>query len=242
MPQFTHGDTSIHYEDSGTGMPLLLLAPGALESTIDAWERAPVNPLAAFAGQLRLVAMDQRNAGSSTGPFPVEDPWGAYVDDQLRLMDHLGIERFAVLGCCIGCSYALTMSERAPDRLVAAVLEQPIGLTEENREHWIEGYRNFVRRVTADQPARRDEDGEAFGEAMWRDRDFVISVTRDSVRSCPTPLLVLPGVDTAHPHDIGVEVAELAPHSECVDPWRDTPEQVAEATAKVLDFLTRHQV
>jgi pimeloyl-ACP methyl ester carboxylesterase len=240
MAQFTHGDVTIHYEQSGDGYPVLLLAPGALESTIDAWVRAPINPLEAYAGVFRLIAMDQRNAGSSTGPFPIVDPWRAYVEDQLRLADHLGFEHFQMLGCCIGSSYALKMAELAPDRLAAAVLEQPIGVTEENRTHWIKTYRDFATRVVGDRPQLSAEDGEAFGAAMWEGGEFVISVTRESVRACQVPLLVLPGVDFGHPHGIGVEVAELAPRAELVDPWQDTPEHLAEATERVREFIARH--
>jgi pimeloyl-ACP methyl ester carboxylesterase len=240
MSQFSYGDVTIHYEEFGQGPPLLLLAPGALESNIEAWERAPLNPLKAFAGDFHLIAMDQRNAGTSTGPWPVADPWGSYVQDQLAVADHLGISRFQVLGCCIGSSYALKMAEMAPDRLVGAVLEQPIGVTEENRTHWITTYRNFVARVTADQPDLSAEKGEAFGVAMWEGLEFVVSVTRESVQACAVPLLVLPGVDFGHPHEIGVEVADLAPRAERIDPWQDTPERLAAATATVRDFILNH--
>ena len=50
------------------------------------------------------ITMDQRNAngGQSTGPVQVEDPWGAFADDQLGLMDHLGINEFLFIGYCIG--------------------------------------------------------------------------------------------------------------------------------------------
>jgi pimeloyl-ACP methyl ester carboxylesterase len=40
--------------------------------------------------------------GESTGPIPVSDPWDAFADDQLGLMDHLGIRRFFFFGNCIG--------------------------------------------------------------------------------------------------------------------------------------------
>ena len=48
---------------------------------------AALNPLAVYAEDFRLVAMDQRNAGRSRGPLDLSDPWGSYVDDQLALMD-----------------------------------------------------------------------------------------------------------------------------------------------------------
>src|SRR5882724_5874693 len=52
--------------------------------------------------------------GSSTGIGPVDNPWGAFADDQLGLMDHLGIRQFVFFGNCIGGSFALKLMERAP--------------------------------------------------------------------------------------------------------------------------------
>src|SRR5205807_3674671 len=121
----------IHYEERGAGHPLLLIAPGGMNSSIDWWGRAAFNPLTVYADDFHLVAMDQRNAGSSSGPLDLEDPWGSYVEDQVRLMDHLGLETFHVLGCCIGCSHALRLAQRVPERVTAAVLEQPIGIVED---------------------------------------------------------------------------------------------------------------
>jgi fermentation-respiration switch protein FrsA (DUF1100 family) len=69
--------------------------------------------------------------------------------------------------------------------------------------------------------------------------DFVLSVSRDFVRNCATPLLVLPGVDRYHPTATGREVAELARDASLIEPWKD-PEHVATATAAVRDFLEAH--
>jgi hypothetical protein len=54
----------------------------------------------AFQNDFRCITMDQRNAnnGESTGPVPVDNPWDAFADDQLGLMDHLGIRDF--IGNC----------------------------------------------------------------------------------------------------------------------------------------------
>jgi pimeloyl-ACP methyl ester carboxylesterase len=57
----------------------------------------------------------------STGPIPVDDPWGAFADDRLGLMDHLGIRQFVFFGNCIGGSFALKLMERAPERIVPGV-------------------------------------------------------------------------------------------------------------------------
>lgn len=42
-------------------------------------------------------------------------------------MDHLGIQRFMVLGFCIGGPFIWNLVKRAPDRIIAAVVSQPVG-------------------------------------------------------------------------------------------------------------------
>jgi pimeloyl-ACP methyl ester carboxylesterase len=49
-------------------------------------------------------------------------------------MDHLGIGRFLAFGCCIGGPFILKLCELAPERVVAAVLEQPAGITASLRQ------------------------------------------------------------------------------------------------------------
>ena len=43
-----------------------------------------INPLVEYADDFQLIAMDQRNAGASTGPLDVVDPWASFIDDQVR--------------------------------------------------------------------------------------------------------------------------------------------------------------
>jgi pimeloyl-ACP methyl ester carboxylesterase len=240
MPSFERGPTTIYFEQHGQGFPLLAIAPGGMNSSVEMWQRAAINPLDDFAGEFRLIAMDQRNAGRSTGPLDLEDPWGSFVEDQLALLDHLGIDEFLVLGCCIGGSYILKLIERAPERVIAAVLEQPIGLIDENVHLFEELWRSWGAALL---PQRSDIDRdtiERFGARMWGGGEFVVSVTRESVRACPTPLLVLPGIDEYHPTATGREIAALAPHAEVVEPWKDTPEHVAHAVGEVRRFLVTH--
>jgi pimeloyl-ACP methyl ester carboxylesterase len=77
---------------------------GGLNSCIAKWPTAVFDAPEEFKNDFRCVTMDQRNAtdGESTGPIPVDDPWGAFADDQLGLMDHLGIQKFFFVGYCIG--------------------------------------------------------------------------------------------------------------------------------------------
>src|SRR6202521_1558807 len=126
---YEKGNVRIRYQEVGSGFPLLATPGGGLNSRIGIWPTAVINAMEELKGDFRCIAMDQRNAtgGESTGPVPVDDPWGAFADDQLGLMDHHGIARFFFFGNCIGGSFALKLMERAPERVVAGVLSQPIG-------------------------------------------------------------------------------------------------------------------
>jgi pimeloyl-ACP methyl ester carboxylesterase len=240
MATYQRGDTSIYYEEHGTGFPLLLLAPGGMNSTIDFWGRMPINPIDEFKNEFRVVAMDQRNAGRSSGPLPLVDPWGDHVADQLGLMDHLGIDRFLVIGCCIGCSYILKQIELAPQRVLAGILMQPIGLDHTNPGSFAPRiYKDWGADLVEKRSDITSDMIETFGQAMWSG-DFVFTVTREFLKTVDTPLLVLPGVDMAHPTGIGLEVAELLPNGELHQPWRDPPEAVPGTVARMRQFLQSH--
>jgi pimeloyl-ACP methyl ester carboxylesterase len=109
MPTFTRNETTIHYDVHGEGPPLLLFAPGGMRSARAIWARAPYDPVAEFAGQFRVITMDQRNAGASRAPLSAADGWHSYTDDHLALLDELGVERCRLLGMCIGCTFALSL-------------------------------------------------------------------------------------------------------------------------------------
>jgi pimeloyl-ACP methyl ester carboxylesterase len=238
MPTYERDGTSIYYEEHGSGFPLLLIAPGGMNSAIAFWSRMPFNPIEAFAGDFRVIAMDQRNCGQSTGPLDTVDPWSSYVDDQLGLLDHLGIDRYLALGCCIGCSYILKQLERQPGRLVAGVLEQPIGLVETNHATFQDGiWRPWAEALAEKRDDITAEQIEAFGSAMWGG-DFVFSVPRDFLRTVTTPLLVLEGNDQAHPRETSLEVASLLPNAEYIEQWRAPEDIVPQTIERVRAFLT----
>jgi pimeloyl-ACP methyl ester carboxylesterase len=240
MPTFERGDVSLYYEEHGSGFPLLLLAPGGMNSTIDFWGRMPFDPLTSYKAEYHVIAMDQRNAGRSRGPLPIDDPWGAYADDQLGLLDHLGIDRFLVIGCCIGCSFILKLAERVPERVVAGVMMQPIGLDETNPGFFSP---RIWQQWGTDLAAQRDDisadDVEPFGHAMW-DGEFVFSVPRETLPRLHTPLLVLPGNDMAHPTGVGLEVARLLPNAELLEQWKEPAEIVPQTVERVRAFLQTH--
>src|SRR6202043_1637072 len=131
---YEKGAVRIHFEEAGSGFPLLLIAGGGLNSTISNFTRnSPFNPIEEFRDEYRCIAADLRNAnsGQSIGPLEIDRPWDAYTDDQLGLMDHLGIDKFMVLGFCIGGPFIWNLLKRAPGRVVAAVPAQPVGFRPE---------------------------------------------------------------------------------------------------------------
>src|SRR6266513_132011 len=131
---YEKGAVRIYYEEAGSGFPLLLLPGGGLNSTIAFFTgNSPFNAIEEFKGQYRCITADLRNAptGQSTGPVEVDRPWESYADDQLGLMDHLRIDKFAVMGFCIGGPFIWNLLKRAPNRVVAAVLAQPVGFRPE---------------------------------------------------------------------------------------------------------------
>ena len=91
------------------------------------------NPIEEFRNEYRCVTADLRNAngGLSSGPLEIDRPWDSHTDDHLGLMDSLGIDKFLVMGFCIGGPFIWNLLRRAPDRIVAAVLVQPSGFSKE---------------------------------------------------------------------------------------------------------------
>src|SRR5437870_9634252 len=92
---YEKGRVRIHYEEAGSGFPLLLIAGGGLNSAIAGLRTGPFNAIDEFKGEYRCIAADLRNAntGQSSGPLEVDRPWDSHTDDQLGLMDHLGLSK-----------------------------------------------------------------------------------------------------------------------------------------------------
>jgi pimeloyl-ACP methyl ester carboxylesterase len=246
MPFYEKGDVRIHYEETGSGFPVLFIPGGGLNSNISSLTGfGPFNCMEEFKHEYRCITMDLRNAdgGQSSGPLEIDRPWDAYADDQLGLMDHLGIQEFMVMGFCIGGPFIWNLLKRAPERIVAAVLAQPSGSRPEMPDLF---YQNNIKGWGPALCARRPDITmamvDAFLSKMYRSNpDFVFTVTRDFVRNCQTPILVLPDDVPAHPYAVAMESARLAPNSEVsIYPWKETKEQIAEALRHVHTFLGAH--
>jgi pimeloyl-ACP methyl ester carboxylesterase len=239
MPVFERADVSLYYEEYGSGYPLLLFAPGGMRSNIDFWRRSPFDPTAELAKDFRVIAMDQRNAGRSRAPVSADDGWETYAGDHLALLDHLGARRAHVMGGCIGSSYCLRLIKLAPERVSATVLQNPIGLSPENRAAFYEMFDGWASELRKARPELNEAAFKAFRARMY-DGDFVFSVSRDFVRACGTPMLVLAGDDLYHPAPVAEEIARLAPNAELITKWK-TPDATPAAVARTRLFLKAHQ-
>ncbi len=247
MSFYEKGPVRIRYEEAGSGFPLLLIAGGGLNSTIANFTTtSPFDPIKEFKGEFRCVASDLRNAnsGQSSGPLEVDRPWDAYSDDHLGLMDHLGIGKFMVMGFCIGGPLVWNLLRRAPDRVVAAVLAQPSGSRPEMRDLFYEGnMKTWGPALTARRPDITMETVDKFLTRMYRTNpDFVFTVTREFVRNCQTPVLILPDDIPAHPYAVAMEAAMLAPNAEVsMFPWKEPKERIPLAVRQVRSFLRAHR-
>ena len=243
---YEKGNVRIRYAEIGSGFPLLATPGGGLNSCIAVWARAVINIPEEFKNDFRVITMDQRNAtgGESTGPVPSDDPWGAFADDQLGVMDHLGINKFLFFGNCIGGPFAMKLMERAPQRVAAAILSQPVGHGPANPDYMYDaGKTVWAKELRERRPDVSMETIEKYLHNLYRVRpDFVYSVSRDFAKSCQTSMLVLPDDVPAHPLVASIDVASLCPNAEItVFPWKDPPDLKARTINRARTFLKRYQ-
>jgi pimeloyl-ACP methyl ester carboxylesterase len=245
---YEKGPVRIYYEEAGSGFPLLLLPGGGLNSTIVGLKGGnPFPAIDEFKGEYRCITADLRNApsGQSTGPVEVDRPWESYADDQLGLMDHLGIDKFMVMGFCIGGPFIGSLLKRAPNRVAAAVLAQPVGWRPEMRDRKYQGafWSGWPAQITAKRPEITMQTADQFVTKMFETNpDFLFTVTRDFMSSCQNPILVLPDEVPAHPYAVAMECAMLAPKAEVsIVPWKEPKERIPLAVRQIHSFLKAHR-
>ncbi len=282
MPEVQRPDgATIHYEVFGRGYPLLLFAPGGVNSEIAFWPNSAVNPIRDFAGEFMVIGMDQRHAGRSPAPAAAFS-YDLAAGDQLAVLDDLGIERAHVMGGCIGVAYNLRIIQAAPGRISAAVCQDPVGVDASTslrvfqemfaptlalaRTKGVEAVVDaamtgvwFVENNAAGPFQRRIHDDPAFRAqilamsdaeyialiedfvaGIWPPDEPLFSVTEEWLKSCPAPLLVLPGSDPFHPTGISRRICELAPRAECLDVDCRSPAKLRGTIDAIREFLRAH--
>jgi pimeloyl-ACP methyl ester carboxylesterase len=244
MPFLPVSNGQIYYEVNGSGYPLLLFAPGFLSARIERWRTNPakpgvpqdwLDPIAALSDHFGVIAFDVRNAGQSRAGLTATDDWTTYTRDHLALLDHLKVDRCHVMGACIGVSFAL--AQERPGLVSALVLQNPIGLSGVNRaaldgefSKWADEVRH---RRGIDSKLLPDFEQRMFGG------DFIFSVTREFVRSCTIPMLLMPGDDVVHPAEVSADLAQ-APNVQILAPWKGLALR-GSAMGRVREFLIANE-
>src|SRR5881409_480994 len=119
MPTFRASpDLAMHYEiddfaDPWRGKESILLLHGNAESSAAWYGWVPQ-----LARHYRVVRPDMRGFGGST-PMARDFPWtlDIVIEDFVRLMDTLGVERFHLVGAKIGGTIARAFAARRPGRV-----------------------------------------------------------------------------------------------------------------------------
>jgi pimeloyl-ACP methyl ester carboxylesterase len=240
MPSFEHGTSTIYYEEFGQGFPVLTFAPAGLQSTIDVWSKpmAPINPTTEWADTFRVIAMDQRNAGGrSRAPITAQDGWHSYTSDHIALLDHLEIDRCHLYGQCIGGSFIFSLWKAQPERVVSAVLAQPIGRVGAMPPGRPARFQAWAETLT-DHPEATDAVLDQFLQNLYGP-GFVYSVPESLVSTMTIPCLVLAGNDEAHPYAISERVVQRLPNADFIPEWK-TGAALESARVRVKEFLVKH--
>jgi pimeloyl-ACP methyl ester carboxylesterase len=245
MPFYEKGNVRIHYQEAGSGFPLFVISGGGLNSKMN-YANGPFDAFAEFSTDYRCISMDLRNAngGQSTGPLDLDEPWNVHTGDHISLLDHLGVDKFFVMGFCIGNPLIWNLMQRAPGRIVAAVSAQPSGVDPKNPKWFYNSnIKGWAPGLIASRPEINMEMVQKFLDKMYGNVDFVLTATRDYVRNCHTPLLVLPDNTDAHPYATAMEMVHLAPNSQVsLFPWKDNKQNVALGVRHIRTFLKANRV
>ncbi len=224
MPFFERDHVKL-YEGHGEGFPVLLIAPGGMRSAVPFWYGTPWNPIEQLSPNYRVIAMDQRNAGQSTGPISASDSWHTFTGDQLALLDHLGVDKFHVAGMCIGGPYIMGLIKAAPERVASAIVFQTIGL-DGDRQLFYDMFDGWADEIKPTRSDVSEATWTSFRNAMYSG-DFLFNADRDFARNCQTPMVVLMGSDAYHPEVSSRELAELAPNAVFIEKWKEPEHQPA---------------
>lgn len=112
------GGRTVEYAEAGGGQRAVLLC-AATWWPLDPWR---INGFPELSGRFRTIAFNHRGVGRSSGSDPASYDLELFADDTLAFLDHLGLQRVAVVGFTIGSAIAVRLASRRPERISALVL------------------------------------------------------------------------------------------------------------------------
>lgn len=116
----------VGFEELGSGDPVVLLGGTAVDHTIF----LPGEQLPTIAGSFRALGVDYRGTGASTRPDTGYDG-DDLAADVIHVLDHLGIDRAALVGLSMGSTVAVRVAGKHPERVSGLALLNPWAHTDE---------------------------------------------------------------------------------------------------------------
>jgi pimeloyl-ACP methyl ester carboxylesterase len=124
---FDSGGVKIHYIDEGQGEPVLLIHGFAANTEIQWVGPRIVDNLAK---DYRVIALDNRGHGQSGKPHDPKQYGMQMVEDAIRLLDHLKIDKAHVIGYSMGAMITNKLITMYPERVLTATLGGAAGILE----------------------------------------------------------------------------------------------------------------
>ena len=242
MPTITVNSCTIHYEEIGSGVPLVF-TPGSRNP------KAIMRPVAErVAPPYRGIIYDRRNCGASdiiiAGEESEQEIW---ADDLAQLIRQLGIAPAYIGGWSAGCRVSLLTAIRNPEVVKGLLLGWVTGgafaaqrLAHRYYGQFIEAAESGGMQAVADSPYFAERIGENLGnldrllsmdvkdfiEVMSRWRTYfiegsdlpVIGATEERLKSIKVPTVIVAGDDDTHTLTAAQALHKLLPNSQFHDP------------------------
>ena len=163
-------DIQLHYEEHGSGEPLILLHGNGEDSTYFEHQ------VAYFQNRFRVIAVDSRGHGKSPRGT-AQLTLGQLASDLASFMDGLALDSAHILGFSDGANIAMLFATAHPERVKSLVLNGgnlfPEGLTDQTRREIDEEHQAALAAAPKASPTRASH--------SWRER--ISSPPRTPTRS-----------------------------------------------------------
>jgi pimeloyl-ACP methyl ester carboxylesterase len=116
---FDSDGVRIHYVVRGSGPPVLLVHGFSVSVPLN-WQGPGI--IDSLASRYTVIAPDLRGHGASDKPHDPSAYGTKFVEDLVRLLDHLQVQRVHVVGYSLGAVITLNLLVRHPDRVESAVM------------------------------------------------------------------------------------------------------------------------
>jgi len=211
---FDSNGVPIHYVDTERGQPVVLLH--GLTGTYERHWEAPGVAAKLEAAGYRVIGIDCRGHGQSGKPHAPESYGLEMVEDVVRLLDHLHIERAHVVGYSMGGAIATQLLVRHPDRLRTVTLVgsgwdgEDLHAVSSAMNQLADGFARrdataLIRGVTSGQKPLTEQDVAAANNALFARNDpealaaaargmpALVDVPAARLRAVTLPLLAIVG-------------------------------------------------